>query len=96
MVESRPVLSSLNFLASTALCGDAAAERVGFEPTVPLRVHWISSPAQSATLSPLRFANGGPLMRGRMIVSPPDQRQVLLPTGLAICRFLFFDDRSHA
>ncbi len=30
------------------------AERVGFEPTVPLPVHWFSRPAHSATLSPLR------------------------------------------
>ncbi len=29
------------------------AERVGFEPTVPVRVHSISSAARSATLAPL-------------------------------------------
>jgi len=33
---------------------DCQAERVGFEPTVPLRAHWFSRPAQSAALSPLR------------------------------------------
>ena len=30
------------------------AERVGFEPTVPLLAHVISSHADSATLAPLR------------------------------------------
>ena len=30
------------------------AEREGFEPSVPLRVHWFSRPARSAALSPLR------------------------------------------
>ena len=34
------------------------AERVGFEPTVNFRPHWISSPARSATLSPLRVRRG--------------------------------------
>ena len=31
------------------------AERVGVEPTVPSRVHRISNPAHSATLTPLHF-----------------------------------------
>ena len=31
------------------------AERVGFEPTVRLNVHWISSPAHSTTLPPFLF-----------------------------------------
>ncbi len=31
------------------------AERVGFEPTVPSRVHRISNPAHSATLTPLQI-----------------------------------------
>ena len=30
------------------------AEREGFEPSVPVKVHGISSAAQSTTLSPLR------------------------------------------
>ena len=33
------------------------AERVGFEPTVHLHAHWFSRPAQSATLSPLRWSS---------------------------------------
>ena len=41
------------------------AERQGFEPWVPLRAHWFSRPAQSATLSPLR--EGSPV--GRIILS---------------------------
>ena len=36
--------------------GNSRAERQGFEPWVPLRAHWFSRPAQSATLSPLRLA----------------------------------------
>ncbi len=32
------------------------AEREGFEPSVPLRTHWFSRPAQSAALSPLQVA----------------------------------------
>ena len=31
------------------------AERVGFEPTVPLLVHELSKLARSATLTPLHF-----------------------------------------
>ena len=31
-----------------------SAERVGFEPTVPLRVHYLSRVANSTTLAPLR------------------------------------------
>ena len=31
------------------------AERVGFEPTVPLLVHELSKLARSATLTPLQF-----------------------------------------
>ena len=30
------------------------AERVGFEPTVPLRIHYLSRVANSTTLAPLR------------------------------------------
>ena len=37
-----------------SLTTDEKAERQGFEPWVPLRAHWFSRPAQSATLSPLR------------------------------------------
>ena len=38
----------------------SGTERVGFEPTVPLRAHSISSAARSATPAPLRC--GGPLL----------------------------------
>ena len=44
-VDSRSVLGRLSSFQ---------AERQGFEPWVPLRAHWFSRPAQSATLSPLR------------------------------------------
>jgi hypothetical protein len=37
------------------------AERVGFEPTVPLPAHVISSHADSATLAPLRRVGFGKL-----------------------------------
>ncbi len=33
----------------------AGAERVGFEPTVPLRVHHLSRVANSTTLAPLQM-----------------------------------------
>ena len=39
------------------LRGREKAERVGFEPTVPVKVHWFSRPAHSATLSPLRMCS---------------------------------------
>src|SRR5690606_15009577 len=41
-------------------CREAAAERAGFEPAVPLRVHMISNHAPSTTRSPLHgFTHGG-------------------------------------
>jgi hypothetical protein len=42
------------------------AERVGFEPTVPVKVLRISSAVQSTTLPPLRihFRPGGELVEG--------------------------------
>ena len=43
--------------------GSFVAERVGFEPTVPLPGHAISSRAYSATLAPLQ-RNQGPTARG--------------------------------
>ena len=38
---------------------DLMAERVGFEPTVPLRRHSLSRRARSAALAPLREVVGG-------------------------------------
>ncbi len=39
------------------------AERVGFEPTVPLLVHELSKLARSATLTPLRVILAFPFWR---------------------------------
>ena len=51
------------------------AEREGFEPSVPVKVHWFSRPAHSATLSPLRCARQNPARRRRMIASTSHKRQ---------------------
>jgi site-specific DNA recombinase len=42
-------------LAPFLSCKSLSAERVGFEPTIPLRVYKLSRLARSATLTPLRF-----------------------------------------
>ncbi len=39
---------------ATSLASDVA-EREGFEPSIPLRGYWISSPAHSTTLTPLHI-----------------------------------------
>ncbi len=65
------------------------AERVGFEPTVPLRVHMISSHAPSTTRSSLRRRNdfggsggiveiGGEGERFFACHSPPAPRRVIV------------------
>src|SRR4051812_29563188 len=54
--------------------GDVA-ERVGFEPTVPLRAHRFSRPARSTTLSPLRAAADS----RRNLSERQDSRNVLGP-----------------
>src|SRR5262245_4060818 len=41
------------------------AERVGFEPTIRLRVYRFSRPAYSTTLAPLRLAQYVPSIRNR-------------------------------
>jgi hypothetical protein len=46
------------------------AERVGFEPTVPVRAQRFSRPSQSTTLAPLREI----LASRRMKVGPADVR----------------------
>ncbi len=56
------------------------AEREGFEPSVPLRVHWLSRPAHSAALSPLRRSGSrhsrlptkGADDSGRFVETPSD------------------------
>ena len=46
------------------------AERVGFEPTVPLRAQRFSRPSQSTTLAPLRErAPGGAADEARALLS---------------------------
>ncbi len=45
MIEWDPAIAALHGIISLSL-----AERVGFEPTVPLRVHLISSQARSTEL----------------------------------------------
>ena len=57
-------LAAIDFVSATF-----KTERVGFEPTVSLRPHWISSPAQSATLSPL-LRTSTSLVRGYDLVVP--------------------------
>ena len=64
------------------------AERVGFEPTVSLRPHWISSPAQSATLSPLLRRHL--ILRHHLILRTSDLRsQPNDPELVRFGRFLF-------
>ncbi len=46
--------------ARKAASGVSKTEREGFEPSVGVTPHWISSPARSATLSPLLI--GGELI----------------------------------
>ena len=55
-------LAAIDFVSATF-----TTERVGFEPTVILLPHWISSPAQSATLSPL-LRTSTSLVRGYDLV----------------------------
>ncbi len=49
------------------------AERVGFEPTVPLPAHVLSRHADSATLAPLRIA--GIIIRGCHLSMEPSEQQ---------------------
>ena len=54
----RPCIDERPVIRSDAPVPGYAAEGVGFEPTIPLRVCWFSRPVRSTALPPLRMAIG--------------------------------------